>query len=250
MPILEIETIDRNSPIPLHYQLKQILLERIAAGEWQPDALIPSEQELQDAYGLSRTTVRQTLGELVAEGLLKRERGRGTFLAPPKMTHSPVAHKGLTDYLLSQGIEPGWRVLTAGHLSPREPAVKEAREQLQTSPTEGIYCLRRVRLAAEEPIGHHAAFLPASLAAEIDPASLTTGGSLSYLTHLTQMSGSRASRTIEAVSATEHDAGLLNMDVGCPVLMITRLVVSAAGAPIEYMQARYRGDRFKYQISD
>ena len=64
-----MQTLDRSSPLPLYFQLKQILLERIEQGEWQPGDLMPGEQDLQDTYGLSRTTVRQTLGDLVNEGV-------------------------------------------------------------------------------------------------------------------------------------------------------------------------------------
>ena len=88
--------VDRSSPLPLHYQLKQHLLEKIESGEWKPNDLIPSEQEMQTSFGLSRITVRQALSDLVYEGLLIRERGRGTFVAPPKMTHSPEASSART----------------------------------------------------------------------------------------------------------------------------------------------------------
>lgn len=95
--------VDRNSPLPLHYQLKQHLLEKIESGEWKPNDLIPSEQEMQNSFGLSRITVRQALSDLVYEGLLIRERGRGTFVAPPKMTHSLEERKSLTEFMTEKG---------------------------------------------------------------------------------------------------------------------------------------------------
>lgn len=239
-------SIDRTSPLPLHHQLKQRLLENIESGAWKPDDLIPSEQELQDQFGLSRTTVRQALSDLVHEGLLVRERGRGTFVTPPKMTHSPDAHKGLTEFMLEQGITPGWRVLEKGFVT----ADKETAVNLNLPPQSRVYHLSRLRLAEDRPIGVHTAWLPEAIAAQINEDALLEGGSLQYISHIPQMMTSRASRTIEAVPASEPEASLLQMAPGSPILQITRVVRSSSGEPLEYLQACYRGDRFKYQIGD
>lgn len=241
-----LSQIDRRSPLPLHFQLKQHLLEKLESGEWRPNDLIPSEQELQEQFGLSRTTVRQALSDLVHDGLLVRERGRGTFVAPPKMTHSPEERKSLTEFMLEQGIKPGWQVLERGFVQ----APKEVAEQLKMPPRSAVYLLRRLRLAEEQPIGVHTAFLPAAVAEQIDEAGLLEGGSLHYISHIPQMLTSRATRTIEAVSASDLDEALLYRPAGSPILQITRVIRSAAGEPLEYLQARYRGDRFKYQIGE
>ena len=238
--------IDRKSPLPLHYQLKQHLLEKIESGDWKPDDLIPSEQELQDAFGLSRTTVRQALSDLVYEGLLIRERGRGTFVSPPKMTHNPEERKGLTEFMTEQGIKPGWKVIETGFVE----ANKEVAEKLQVAHKSRVYRIRRLRLAEDKPIGTHTVFLPESISSQINEAGLLEGGSLNYISHIPQMINSHAARFIEAVAASEQDVKLLQLSLGSPVLTIQRLVVSASGEPIEYLQARYRGDRFKYQIGD
>lgn len=238
--------VDRNSPLPLHYQLKQHLLEKIETGEWKPNDLIPSEQELQDTFGLSRITVRQALSDLVYEGLLIRERGRGTFVAPPKMTHSPDEHRGLTEFMLEQGIKPGWQVIEKGFVE----ANKEVAANLKLPHKTRVYRVRRLRLAEEQAIGHHTAYLPESVSSQINEAGLLEGGSLNYISHIPQMATSHATRSIEAIAASDLDVKLLHMSLGSPVLMIQRVVLSVSGEPLEFLQARYRGDRFKYQIGD
>jgi multiple sugar transport system substrate-binding protein len=75
--------IDRNTPIPAYFQLKEQLREQLGAGVWQPGEKIPTEAELCELYNISRTPVRQALKELVVEGLLTRTAGRGTFVALP-----------------------------------------------------------------------------------------------------------------------------------------------------------------------
>lgn len=236
--------LDRSSPVPLHYQLRQVLLAKIESGEWKPGDLIPSEPELQERYGLSRTTIRQALSELVFEGRLTRHRGKGTFVAAGKFTHSPN-RQGLTHRLEEQGIRPGWRVLDERQVV----APAAVREALRLNGRPLVTRIRRLRLADTEPIGIHTVYLPEAVAAQINRAALQEGESLRYLSHLPQMQGSRAHRTIEAVAATEADAKLLNVRPGSPILQIERITVAADGTPLEYLQARYRGDRFKYQIT-
>ncbi|HEY53160.1 MAG TPA: extracellular solute-binding protein [Caldilineae bacterium] len=77
-----MEEIDRSSPIPIYYQLKVLIQEQIAQGEWRPGEKVPTEAELCERYGISRTPVRQALLELVREGVLTRRAGRGTFVIP------------------------------------------------------------------------------------------------------------------------------------------------------------------------
>jgi GntR family transcriptional regulator len=236
--------IERNSPVPLYHQLKELLSERINNGEWQVDDMLPTEEQLTERYGLSRTTVRQALRELELEGLISRYRGRGTFVSRPKLSHSPEPHHGLTDFLLKQGRSPGWRVLSAEWA----PAPAEAASGLQLEQGTAVFCLRRLRLADEEPIGYHVAYVSPTWAAAINADLFESGGSLHYLNSQDQLAGSYAVRTIEAIPAPEVVSELLEIEVGSPLLTIHRLVTGRAGKPVEEMRAMYRGDRFQYQI--
>ncbi|MEM7114541.1 MAG: GntR family transcriptional regulator [Chloroflexota bacterium] len=237
--------LDRSSPIPLYFQLKNILLEKIEQAEWEAGELIPSEQELQDTYGLSRTTVRQTLSELVNEGRLNRHRGRGTFVSPPQMTHNPVQRLGATEYLAQQGIKTGWQLISADWAEPPEGV----RERLQLGKQAQVYRIHRLRLANEETIGYHYAYLPEFIVSHVNKAQLTTGGSLRYLRDAPQMADSLAHRTIEATVAASAEVAQLGAQMGDPILAIERLIVAADGTPLELLWAAYRGDRFKYQIT-
>lgn len=236
--------VDRNSPLPLYYQLKQILMGKIEQGDWKTGELIPSEQELQDTYGLSRTTVRQTLTEMVFEGLLTRQRGRGTFVAPSKLMHNPDRRSGLSQVMLQQGIKPGWRVLEAGWGS----ASSKVQAELDLEAGSRVYCIRRLRLADQDAIGYHMAYVPETMVMYIDQDALNQGESLYYLSSAPQMKDSLAQRTIEAVAANEIDVQFLGIEENAPILQIERVILSVEQRPLEFLQARYRGDRFKYQF--
>ena len=238
-------TIDRSSPIPLYFQLKQILLAQIEREKWRTGDLIPSEQELQDTYGLSRTTVRQTLSELANEGRLTRQRGRGTFVTRPKFAHDPAVRPGATGYMAQEGIEPGWKLISADWAKPPDGVC----ERLQIGEEERVFRIHRLRLANGEPIGYHYAYVPKSIEPYINRDAFIQGGSLRYLRNLPQMENSRAERIIEAASANGPEIEQLNAKPGDPILAIERIVTAVDGAPIELLWAAYRGDRFKYRVT-
>jgi GntR family transcriptional regulator len=237
-------SIERESPVPLYYQLKQLLAERITSNELQPGDIFPTEEQLQKTYQLSRTTVRQALKELEIEGLVSRHRGRGTFVSRPKIRNRPESHFSLTDALLRQGIQPSWRVLSSAWV----PAAADIAGTFGLEASTPVFQLRRLRLTNDEPIGYHIAHAAPSLAAAIDKTQLDTGGSLRYLRGNDALKGSYADRRLEAIGASREVAELLDVDEGSPILLIRRQLVTSDGVVCEILQARYRGDRLQYHI--
>ena len=237
-------TIERGSPTPLYHQLKELLAERIARGEWQPGDMLPTEEQLQEQYEISRTTVRQALKELEVEGRISRQRGRGTFVSRPKLSHSAEPHFSLSDTLRQQGVEPGWKVLAAEWL----PASPEIADRLELQPGTPVFELRRLRLANEEAIGYHVAYASPAVATSIDRGRLESGGSLEYLRGKDGLEGSYADRILEAIPATEQVAAWLDVEAGTPMFLIRRQVFDRQEQPIELLRAVYRGDRLQYHV--
>jgi GntR family transcriptional regulator len=246
----KMSAIERNSPMPLYYQLKMLLAERIDNDDWQPGDMLPTEEQLGEQYGLSRTTVRQALRELELEGRISRYRGLGTFVSKPKISHSPDPRFSLTDFLLEQGMQPSWRVLSAEWIS----APADIAERLSLEAGSEVFRLRRLRLASEEPIGYHVAHAVHEFAAEIaaldstEQGRFVQGGSLDYLRQTGRLADSYANRIIEAIPASKETANLLNIDRGSPILSIRRRVFTPTGVPIEDLRAVYRGDRLQYHV--
>ena len=233
--------LDRSSHIPLYIQLKQILLERIKQCEWQAGERIPSEARLEETYDLSRITVRQALAALVQDGYLDRQRGRGTFVTQPKFMHDPAKRLALTDTMLEQGIQPGWRVLSANWTDSPKALADKLRAKGKW------FCIQRLRLANNEAIGYHLAFVPEALTPYLNKDLFEEGGSLHYLKDVPDFQASKAERTLEALEADKEIAKQLNIKPNKPILRIER-TTKLKGQTVEYMQASYRGDRFKYHI--
>lgn len=237
--------LERGSPIPLYQQLKALLAARIESGHWRPGDPVPGDQELVARYAVSRATVRQAFRELEEAGLVTRHRGRGTFVARPKLAHGPGAGLRLVDALRAQGLEPGWRVL-ACETVPAGPALAA---RLELPPGARVLRLRRLRLADGAPIGVHAAHAPHRSPSEPARDALERGESLDYLGAAARAPGVAIERELEAGLAEAAEAADLELEPGAAVLRIRRRVRSAGGRVLEDLAASYRGDRFQYRIA-
>lgn len=236
--------LNRNLPIPLHYQLKQILLEKLNTHAWQPGELIPSEQELEAQYGVSRAVVRQTLGDLVNEGYLSRQRGRGTVVARKKIAFDPSSGIELNGDKHGREVL-GWRLIE--RVCAEVPT--NAAMALNIAANAKVLRICRLRLAGDAPLGYHIAYLPERWAHAINPNQLEQGDSLAYLAQLPELQNARTLRTLEARLATPEDAKLIQIGKGMPVLYLERTLIAEDGTPIEFVTAAFRGDQFKYKIT-
>src|SRR5256714_14773008 len=101
------DSIDRQSPIPMYYQIMIQLREKISAGEYTIYSALPPERELVETYQVSRMTIRQAISELVNEGILARRTGIGTFVAPPKLEQPLNNLTIFTDDMAQRGMQAG-----------------------------------------------------------------------------------------------------------------------------------------------
>src|SRR5713226_4658565 len=118
--------IDRQSPIPMYYQIMNQLREKISAGEYTVDSALPPERELVESYQVSRMTIRQAISELVNEGILVGRRGIGTFVAPPKIEQPLNRLTSFTEDMAQRGMQGGSRRVSFKEIVPG-PAVRKTR---------------------------------------------------------------------------------------------------------------------------
>lgn len=237
--------LDRNSPLPLYFQLKQILLENIKSGAWKPGRLIPGEHDLEDQYQVSRTVVRQTLSELVNEGWLERHRGRGTFIAQRSIVHDPARRLDLNEFMEQQGFKLGWTLVDWEKVMPSD----HVRQELQLKPQEMVMRLRRLRLADGNILGSHTSYLPMDIAPHADEKLFCVGESINYLFSYPNLNSSRIMRTMEAHLADIDDLKFMPIQPNSPILQVERLISQEDGKPIEYLVGRFRGDLFKFRMT-
>ncbi|MFB9429718.1 GntR family transcriptional regulator [Streptoalloteichus tenebrarius] len=226
-----------DGPTPKHAQLREIL-RRLAEHELPPGSPVPSERELAARYGVSRLTVREAIGQLVADGLLTRARGRGTFTARPRV-EAQLYLESFTEDMRQRGMEPGTVVLAAEERVP-PPATAHA---LALSPGEPAYWLERLRTADGTPISVERGWYGPRLLPGLLRHDLT--GSLYGL--LAQEYGvvlDSGRQTVWAETADPATARSLDVRPGSPLLAFRR-VASAHGEPVEDMTSWYRGDLYQ-----
>jgi GntR family transcriptional regulator len=243
--IAGLGAISKDSPIPLYFQLKELLRQEIESGRWQPGQQIPSETEMCEAFGISRTVVRQALRELEYHGLLYREQGKGTFVAEPKISESLVQDlSGFYEDMVAKGLTPVTRVLR----QEIRPADKKVARYLQIQPGDEIVFIERVRSVGGEPIVLVTTYLPYHVCPDLVDEDLSTQSLYAVLEHKYGLQLSHGRRTIEAVAANQYEAQHLGVREGVPLVLLDSVSYLKDGRPIEYFHAVHRGDRSRFVV--
>lgn len=199
---------------------------------------VPSERELAAAWGVARMTLRRALDELVAEGLLAREPGRGTFVTRPRMAmHLSVS--SFTEQMRKQGRVPGSRVVEFRRV--RSGAQQARRLRLPVG--DPIVRFTRLRLADDEPIGLETTCVSAALVPGLKESDLR-GSWYELLTTTYGVRIARGSSLLEPALITERQSELLETAAGRPAFRIETTTFAANGAVIDVEVDVYRGDRY------
>ncbi len=237
-----IAPLEKTSPLPLYFQLQERLRAAIEAGEIEPGAQIPSEGELCRRYDVSHATVKQALGNLVNQQLLYRVRGKGTFVAEPRVQKGPRKLQSFTEEMHALGYLVSSRVLEASVV----PANTVIAGKLRMNEGESATLVRRLRLASDRPIALQSAYLPAARCPGLIHEDLS--GSLYERLRRYGLRPALAHETYTAVVLGQDEAELLDMVPGSPALRCERVSRSTDGQPIEYVQSVMRGDLYEVNV--
>lgn len=235
--------LDRRSPVPLYYQLKEIFRSWITSGRFDSDGRFPSEAELQRQFKVSRMTIRRALSELVNEGYLVREQGRGSFVVKPRLRDELRRLTSFTEDMLLRGFTVESQILVFQVGQDEEVARK-----MGIRKEEELVLLRRLRIVNGEKIAIQNAFVRHRFCPGIVERGLLEGSLYKTLEEGYGLRLARAVQTVEAKPADEYEAGVLELKLGQPVLVLERLTYSADGEPIEYVRSTYRGDRYRFMV--
>ncbi len=237
--------IRRDVPIPYYYQLMQVIREDILSGALPADQVIPSEHNLCAAYGVSRTVVRQALGELVAEGLLYRVKGKGPYVAPRKLEEKFIQRSdGFFREMTSRGYKVSSQVLEQIAMVP-PPHVRVA---LRLDAGESTINIDRLRSIDGEVLLFVQTYIPARLCPGLVDVDLADCSLYSLLRDRYNLVVASGTRTVEAVAAQAALVRLLQVEKGAPLLKIESTSYLADSTPLEYYEAWHQGRRSKFEI--
>jgi len=225
-------------------RLYLLLRDRILTGEDRPHARLPSEPMLAAQNNVSRVTVRRALDQLAADGLIERRPGSGTFVSG-KGTSAPVVadFSNVLTHLVEMGRRTEVRLLAFSYVKASEALV----EALRLAPDERVQRSIRVRMIDGLPFSYLVTHVPERIGISYSEADLASMPLLSLL----ERSGvvvQRASQTIGASLASPDIAEALGLEIGSPLLSLTRVVFGPDGDGVEHLHALYRPDRYSFQM--
>ena len=238
------ELLDREGSTPLYVQLTNILRDKIDHTEWKPNQKIPSENDLNRIYGISRMTARQVLAQLVNEGLLFRVQGKGTFVAPRKIGTRSPAYKGIREQLEQLGYETTTTLLSMDLVV----ADNLVGRSLGLHPGDQVYVMRRLRHVEREPISLHVSYIPEQLAAGLDQYDTVKQQLCVVLEENYDLRMGHVKETLESTSASSAEAKLLGVSRGAPLLLLQQRIASPSGVLFEHSKIVFRGDKIRLEF--
>ena len=245
----EIGQIDKTVPIPLYFQLKQLILGDIRSGKYREGDLIPTEMELSEMYALSRTTVRQATSELVQEGWLYKIKSKGTFVSHPKIKQDFIKKlESFNDTIEARGLKPSTEVLDF-RVIEADKVQSDVKMALNLGEGQKAIYLFRKRRADHLPVVTVHTFLPYDSCEMVLSHDLNQETLYSILATSEKTRVFRVDREVQALEADEEDAKYLEMKEGRAILATESIGYNAFSEPIEYSLAHYRGEYSKFSVT-
>ncbi len=234
--------IDKNSPIPLYYQLKQIILAEVKAGSLKSNDRLPVEFDLCNMYGLSRTTVRQAISELVSEGYLYKEKNRGVFVAMPRAkVDSIYSTHYFNESAKAAGFTPSYRFVVSEVI----PADAAAAKALQIKPGTDVIHMEKWCYANDILVAiNEYYFIYPLCSCVMDEKAYRKFSAYELLNQHPETHISHISKTVSAYGADAEEAKTFGIPEGAAMFLADDIGYSQrTGLPISYEHVRLVGSR-------
>lgn len=242
-----MKKVNKNNPLPLYYQLKEIINEMIDNNELNPGDLVPTERELCEYQNISRMTARKAIMTLVHEGVLYREQGKGTFVSEPKTFHQLYdLNKGFTGAMEKIGLQTSSKLL--------QFAIKDANMQVLNNlnlkeKNKKVLKIKRLRIVEDTPFAIETTYLPLYLCEDLTKAEIEEKSLYSILKEKYNYTVYNDKQTIEPIILNDYESELLNLENAPLALYIERTVYLKDSTPLEFTKSIYTSNKYKYEIS-
>jgi GntR family transcriptional regulator len=236
-------SVDPESPLPLYYQIREQLRQRILSGALKPGDALPGEAQLCMQTGVSRMTARQALVQLANEGLVVRQRGRGTFVAAPKTVVRGLRRSGLSySEIMNQAGMSAAAEVVAQEVVPASP---EAAARLGLAAGDALVRIVRRRLLGGEVMSLETSHYPLQRFTGLAEAELPETSLYHFLEQRYGQAPAYALDSLEISVAGPYEAKQLALAEGMPLVLVTTVGYLADDTPVEFTQTIHRGDRFQ-----
>lgn len=237
--------LDKSALTPLYHQIYVILKNKIYDGTFPYQSTVPSEKRICETFGVSRITAKRALDDLASADLVVRRRGAGTSVSH-KVPGPPVQSsvEGLLENLLAMGLKTQVTLLDFVY----ESAPPHVSEAMNCEPGACVQKAVRVRLLEGRPFSYLTTWVPEDIGRTYSKRDIASKPLLMLL-ELGGVVVSSARQTIAAAAADAAAAKELEVDIGSPLLKITRVVLDQTGRTVEYIIGLYRPDRYQFQLN-
>jgi GntR family transcriptional regulator len=231
-------------PVPLYYQVKKRFSDLIRCGNLKPGDIIPPEQKLCSELGVSRGTVRMAIGELVQEGTLRREQGRGTFIAGPRLDKSLLAYFKFADKDTSEEIIPESKIITIENVSPP----LEVAKALAITSKETVVRIKRLRTVKGVPFIFQISFFPKKHFPRLDRINTNVTSLYNFISDRYGIHIMAVEEYLTAGIPDDEARGMIGLEDDSPVIIIERIAFSIDERPVEFRRSVGRADRYHYRV--
>jgi len=228
--------------VNLYHSVGHIIRTKIRSGEWKIGQKIPSERSLSTLLNVSRATVRQGIENLVKEGILRKEQGRGTFVAPPKLKQGVLRLLEFSDVIRDSGLKPSFELLGREFIEP----TPHIAAKLNLSPNEPLVWLRRLLHVNNSPMLIETSYISSASFPGLLEIYDGTKGPRDLLIDCCGVQIVRAHETFEPVILEDEEAKQLGVEGGTPALWVEHLAFDLGDAPVAYITVLIRGDRCRF----
>ena len=230
--------------VPLYIQIKKIIKDKILSKEYAPGDSLPSEEQLQEIFHVSRITARQAIAQLESEGLVERARGKGTrVLFQNKIEEQLAGIKSFTNEMLERGIQPGTRW---AHIELVK-ADRHVADIFGCKKGDLVYRLDRVRTGDDVPIVYFVSYFSRDRNLPLEDEKYT-GSMYALLDELNIRKPVKTRENFKAITARKEEAEKLDIKKGDPLLIRERVSYDHEGNVLEYTISYYPGERYSYSI--
>lgn len=236
-----LKLLSGHSQVPMYIQIEENLKERIRLAQYKVGESIPSERELAERFEVSRMTVRQAVTNLVNNGLLYREKGRGTFVAMPKFEQPLTGLTSFTEDMKARGRKPGSILLQFEKMIPSF----EITNELQLQQHEEVFYVVRIRTADDKPMAIERTYIPVKIYPSLDEEKIQASF-YELIKKENENHIGNAIQQMEAAIVSKEDKDYLQISSTAPVLIMKRTSFLVTGVPFEIVRSTYRADRYKF----
>lgn len=238
-------TINKYSSVPLYYQLKTMIQEKIESGTYAADTQIPSEQDLCEEFDISRPTVRQAISELTASGHLYKLKGKGTFVSKSKSLISIKDFNGFTDSILDSKDPASNRFVSLEQTTNRAYAKLNEAFGIRADMVVDFARITWVGMAGEEVISLNESWIPLALFPEILTDLQAKKSSQDILKGKYPLLPYHASSVMDIIHTDPMEASQLHVQPGQPLIRILNTLRARDGKTVELVVTKYRADKCK-----